>query len=173
MKRCVMPSRRRAASRVSYAHLVKNRHRRVTDACGALWSAWTSIPQDVTGQAWRKGSHDRVVPAKPLVELLVAGHTFQSRHLKRRLIQEGIKEHQCEQCGLSEWQDEPIPLEIDHIDGRRNDNRLENIRRLCPNCHALAPACRGRNIGRYASEASAPYHLYERGRSQIRHRREA
>lgn len=127
----------------------------------------------MTGQGWRLGSRKSVVPAKPLVELLIAGRTFQSRHLKRRLLQEGIKEHRCEHCGLSEWQDDPIPLEIDHINGRRDDNRLENIRLLCPNCHALTPTYRGRNIGRYASEARVPYHLHGRGRSQIRHRREA
>ncbi len=41
----------------------------------------------------------------------------------------------------------PIPLELDHINGRRDDNRLDNLRILCPNCHAQTETYRGKNIG--------------------------
>jgi hypothetical protein len=50
-------------------------------------------------------------------------------------------------CRLEVWNDAPIPLELDHINGRRDDNRLTNLRLLCPNCHAQTPTYRGRNIG--------------------------
>lgn len=99
------------------------------------------------GQAWRRGSTTPVIRAKPLVELLVNGRLCQTNTLKRRLIQERLKEPQCEGCLLYEWCGEPIPLELDHVNGDRRDNRLGNLRLLCPNCHAMTPTYRGRNIG--------------------------
>ena len=50
----------------------------------------------------------------------------------------------CENCNLSEWQGQPIPLEIHHLNGNNTDNRLENLKLLCPNCHALTDNYRGR-----------------------------
>jgi len=47
-------------------------------------------------------------------------------------------------CGLTEWNNKPISLELDHINGINNDNRLENLRIICPNCHAQTPTYRGR-----------------------------
>lgn len=106
------------------------------------------------GQGWRRGSTVPVVAARPLDELLVEGVSLSyTAWLRQRLIREGIKEHRCEVCGLTEWNGMPIPLELDHINGRRDDNRLENIRLICPNCHAQTPTYRVRNIGRY-TEAS-------------------
>lgn len=103
------------------------------------------------GQGWAKG---RVNPGKrqrkPLEEVLVAGRAVaQTSALRRRLVEEGVKEARCESCGRDSWLDGPIPLELDHINGDRRDNRLENLRLLCPNCHALTETYRGRNIGRY------------------------
>ena len=106
---------------------------------------------DVThfsGQAWRKGSVEPPVPAVPLSEVLRADRPAQSSHMRRRLIADGLKEHRCESCDLAEWLGQAIPLELDHVNGDRTDNRLENLRLLCPNCHALTPTYRGRNIGR-------------------------
>lgn len=54
--------------------------------------------------------------------------------------------HKCESCNLEEWLGNKIPLELDHINGVNNDNRIENLRILCPNCHALTPTYRGKNI---------------------------
>jgi hypothetical protein len=99
------------------------------------------------GEAWRRGSSVPVVPAKPLRELLVDGRFMQTNHLKRRLIEEGVKEAKCSACGRGSWNGRPIPLELDHINGRRDDNRLGNLRILCPNCHAQTDTYRGRNIG--------------------------
>ncbi len=70
-----------------------------------------------------------------------------SSELKERLFRDGVFERRCSTCDRTHWCGQPIPLEIDHINGRRDDNRLENLRVLCPNCHALTPTYRGRNIG--------------------------
>lgn len=57
---------------------------------------------------------------------------------RRRLIEEGIKEEKCECCGLSEWMEKPIPLELHHKDFNHYNNSLENLQILCSNCHMQA-----------------------------------
>lgn len=87
--------------------------------------------------------------AVPLRELLVAGrHVARTSHLRRRLVAEGFLPPRRARCDRDTWEGGPIPLELDHIDGDRANDRLQNLRLLCPNCHALTPTYRGRNIGR-------------------------
>lgn len=99
------------------------------------------------GQAWRLGDRRPPTPAAPLEEVLVIGSLRRTSNLRRRLIKEGVKEARCEMCGLDTWNGGPIPLELDHINGVRDDNRLGNLRIVCPNCHALTATYRGRNVG--------------------------
>ncbi|MEA3056309.1 MAG: hypothetical protein QOD30_1741 [Actinomycetota bacterium] len=54
----------------------------------------------------------------------------------------------CQHCGRAQWRCRPIPLELDHVNGDPTDNRFENLRVLCPNCHALTDTYCGRNRGR-------------------------
>jgi 5-methylcytosine-specific restriction endonuclease McrA len=99
------------------------------------------------GQAWRRGSRIPVVPRRPLHDLLIARRLVRTNTLKKRLIRDGLKEPRCEMCARDTWNGHPIPLELDHVNGKRDDNRLENLRVLCPNCHAQTDTYRGRNIG--------------------------
>ena len=101
------------------------------------------------GQVWNKGDHSGVLKrsrkTRPLDEVLNKDIHYSSNKLKQRLIKAGLKEHKCEQCGITEWNGQPAPIELDHINGVRTDNRLENLRILCPNCHAQTKTYRGRN----------------------------
>lgn len=83
----------------------------------------------------------------PLLEVLVADRDVPSHALKLRLFSEGLKTAACELCGWAMRRpiDGVIPVELDHINGDRRDNRLENLRILCPNCHSLQPTHRGLN----------------------------
>ena len=97
------------------------------------------------GGAWSQGA--RLRPRKPIEAYLVTGRLVKTDRLKHRLILDGLKRSICEACLRGRWNGRSIPLELDHINGRRDDNRLENLRLLCPNCHAQTPTYRGRNIG--------------------------
>ncbi len=99
-----------------------------------------------TGYAWSKGKKIPKEPVIPLKDILVKNSSFQSHKLKKRLFSAGIKKQACEICS---WQkmasDGRIPVELDHINGNRHDNRIENLRILCPNCHSLQSTHRGLN----------------------------
>ena len=99
-----------------------------------------------TGYAWNRGMRGRYLPLTPLAEIMVENSTYQSYKLKVRLFREGIKEPKCEQCGwCAKSVDGRIPVELDHINGKHFDNRLENLRILCPNCHSLQLTHRAKN----------------------------
>ena len=81
----------------------------------------------------------------PLSEILVKYSTFNTYHLKQRLFKEGIKAKKCECCESSVWLSKPIALELHHVNGIKTDHMLENLKILCPNCHAFTDNYRGKN----------------------------
>lgn len=111
---------------------------------GSLWGLKTRADylgldtSHFVGQSWNKGRRYR----PHILEML--GPNTRIKSLFRYLIEDGVKQRQCEHCGITEWQGRPAPLEIDHINGDNTDNRLENLQILCCNCHALTPTWRRR-----------------------------
>lgn len=115
-----------------------------------------------TGKAWNQGLRYRIiVPAKPLSEILVKDSPYQSYRLAQRLEKEGLKEHRCEMCQNTEWFGQSIKLELHHINGNHNDNRLENLQLLCPNCHSFTDNYRGKNQGRSAQKETSEVESYK------------
>ncbi|HPN54881.1 MAG TPA: HNH endonuclease signature motif containing protein [Candidatus Moranbacteria bacterium] len=100
-----------------------------------------------TGQAWNKGNRGNGKPRIALKDILKKNNYFQSYKLKKRLFAANLKPQHCEECGWNKKsEDGRLPLELDHINGDSRDNRIENLRILCPNCHSLKPTHRGKNI---------------------------
>jgi hypothetical protein len=82
---------------------------------------------------------------RPLPEVLVNGSAYGRASLKARLYREGLKERCCEMCGQGEsWHGRKMSLILDHINGVRDDHRLENLRIVCPNCAATLDTHCGR-----------------------------
>lgn len=82
----------------------------------------------------------------PTEDILEGKHPqYQSNKLRLRLLKEGYFPHICFSCGLSEWLNKPIPLELEHKDGNSSNNKLNNLALLCPNCHSFTPTYRGKN----------------------------
>lgn len=87
---------------------------------------------------------------KPIEEYLVEGSSITSSNLKEKLYKARLKERQCEMpdCDQGEiWKGKKISLILDHINGVNDDNRLENLRIVCPNCNAALPThCKGSKV---------------------------
>jgi transposase-like protein len=123
---------------------------RVLDLCPtggntALLKRWLTHWQISTDHFEARARRRPNVTAKPLDEILVRGSSYARANLKVRLYAEGIKAPICEMCGQDEvWRGRPMGLILDHINGVRDDHRLQNLRIVCPNCAATLDTHCGR-----------------------------
>jgi hypothetical protein len=99
------------------------------------------------GQGHLKGQTNPYTPKIPLEKILVRNSSYRggTSLLRSRLVRAGIFADRCSACGLSEWRQRRIALHLDHANGERFDNRPENLRLLCPNCHSQTETYCGRN----------------------------
>lgn len=82
----------------------------------------------------------------PLQTYLVQESSYSRCSLKRRIIKEGILDYECRVCNLGPvWNGQKLSLQLEHINGISNDNRIENLCFLCPNCHSQTTTFAGRN----------------------------
>ena len=99
--------------------------------------------------SWSKAVERGELKPRPwqiaIEKLLVNGRKTGRRHLKNRLLRAGLIQDRCWRCGLTHWLGEKLSLELHHVNGSPDDNRLENLNLLCPNCHSLTPNYCGKN----------------------------
>lgn len=98
-------------------------------------------------------------------DFFIKGEKRTGHNIKNRLINENLKEHKCEECGcLPEWNGKPLSLQLDHINGDNCDNRLENLRFLCPNCHSQTTTFSGKNTKKHNKDKYFDIVAFEKDR---------
>jgi hypothetical protein len=92
-----------------------------------------------------KSRERRMNRRKKTIDLLIDDSNFSRCHLKKRIINERILENKCYICGQSpSWNGKQLVMVLDHINGKSNDNRIENLRLLCPNCNSQTSTFAGK-----------------------------
>jgi 5-methylcytosine-specific restriction endonuclease McrA len=111
------------------------------DKFGFSAYAWT--------MAVKRGAIVQRPKATPLEELLVKGRRTNRSNLKKRLIEEGLKENRCEICGITRWMGKPVSMQLHHKNGDGSDNRLPNLELLCGTCHSQTDTYGAKNANRH------------------------
>lgn len=103
--------------------------------------------------SWTKAvQRGEIKPRKPGTPLHILLQSSTSRvTIKRKLLRLGILVNRCEVCGISEWLGQALSCHVDHINGEKDDHRVENLRMLCPNCHSQTETYGGKNMKRRRS----------------------
>ncbi len=109
-----------------------------------------------TGQGYLRGKTHSYSKPIPLKEVLVSTSYYSTSMLKTRLIKEGLLKNKCATCNINSWLKKELVLHLDHINGVNIDNRLNNLRLLCPNCHSQTDTYCGKNKGKQKLKPRPP-----------------
>lgn len=90
--------------------------------------------------AWSKGK--KIISNE---EIFTINSFFANEYVKSRISKDNLLEYKCSECDIDAWRGKNLILDLDHINGINTDNRIENLRYLCPNCHSLTHTYKGRN----------------------------
>lgn len=153
---CINMNTFRLENRISDEHFIEvcQASKTMAEACKKLHVHYNSFRKRALdlgcfnpNQCGKGTNKSRTEGKIPLSEILEGKHpSYQTFKLKKRLLEEGIKENECEVChqdGM--WQGKPLNCELDHIDGDDSNHKLENLRMICPNCHSQTETYRAKN----------------------------
>jgi len=102
---------------------------------------YKQLPQESKDKmAWSRGK-----VLTPNETIFTENSHYSNELVKQRIVNQSLLEYKCVKCGIDSWQGESIVLDLDHINGNNLDNRLINLRFLCPNCHSQTDTYKGRN----------------------------
>lgn len=102
---------------------------------------YDKLSKDIKNKmAWSRGK-----TLKPIEEYLKNNSLCRTSYIKKIILQNNLLDYKCEQCGISEWNNKPISLELHHKDGNNTNNELSNLCFLCPNCHSQTENYCGKN----------------------------
>lgn len=94
----------------------------------------------------KKSIYKNIVVKTVTPEMVLKDNCRHARTVLRRcILKHDLLPYKCDICGMTEWNNKTLSLELDHINGKNNDNRLENLRFLCPNCHSQTSTYGSRN----------------------------
>lgn len=97
-------------------------------------------------QRKKETTNNKKYTKESFLKLLDTGNlTMKPSRILKKLIEYNLKEYKCEECGISKWNNKEITLELHHIDGNNKNNKLNNFKILCPNCHSQTENFRYKN----------------------------